>query len=182
MDARETADVKGLVLVYTGDGKGKTTAALGLALRQIGWGRRVLVIQFMKGKGNIYGERKAADKYLPLLEIEQHGRDEFVDLKDPATVDRDLARGALARAGEAFSSGRYGMVVLDEVNIAAACGLISAQDVLDLLAKRPSGLDVVLTGRYCPPEIAAEADLVSEVKELKHHFKNGVAAREGIEY
>jgi len=174
--------VRGLVMVYTGDGKGKTTASLGLALRQVGWGRRVLIIQFMKGKGNVYGERIAAEKHLPLLEIEQHGRDDFVDLANPSQVDKDLARGALRRVEQAFSSGRYGMVVLDEVNVAAAYGLISIREVLDLLAKRPPELDVVLTGRRCPPEVMEAADMVSEVKELKHHFKKGVAAREGIEY
>lgn len=172
----------GLVLVYTGDGKGKTTAALGLALRQIGWGRRVLVIQFMKGKGNVYGERIAAEKYLPLLAIEQHGRDEFVDLKNPAQIDIDLARGGLERAEQAFLSGEYGMIILDEINVASRIGLVSVEDVLGLLAKRPPGLDVVLTGRYCPKEIAEAADTVSEVKELKHHFQKGVPAREGIEY
>ncbi|MEX0974283.1 MAG: cob(I)yrinic acid a,c-diamide adenosyltransferase [Bacillota bacterium] len=177
-----TSNIKGLVLVYTGDGKGKTTAALGLALRQIGWGRRVLVIQFMKGAGNVYGERIAAEKYLPLLEIEQHGRDDFVNLGDPATVDKDLAHKALARAAEAFGSGKYGMVVLDEVNVAVACGLVETSDVLNLLQKRPRELDVVLTGRYCPKELMDAADTVSEVKELKHHFQKGVAAREGIEY
>ena len=175
-------NLKGLVLVYTGDGKGKTTAALGLALRQIGWGRRVLIIQFMKGAGNVYGERIAAEKYLPLLEIEQHGRDDFVNLGDPATVDKDLAHKALRRAEEAFSSGKYGMVVLDEVNVAVACGLIETSDVLNLLKKRSNELDVVLTGRYCPKELMDAADAVSEVKELKHHFQKGVAAREGIEY
>jgi len=173
---------KGLVIVYTGDGKGKTTAALGLALRQIGWGRRVLVIQFMKGKGNVYGERIAAEKHLPLLEIEQHGRDEFVDLKDPASVDKDLAHGALKRAEDAFSSGKYGLVVLDEVNVAVACGLVETGEVLDLLKRRPPELDVVLTGRYCPQQVIDAADMASEVKELKHHFKKGVRAREGIEF
>jgi cob(I)alamin adenosyltransferase len=180
--SKPASGVRGLVLVYTGNGKGKTTAALGLALRQIGWGRRVLVIQFMKGKGNVYGERIAAEKYLPLLEIEQHGRDEFVNLGDPATVDRDLAAKALARAKEAFASGKYGMVVLDEVNVAIACGLVETSDVLALLKERPQELDVVLTGRYCPQEIMDAADAVSEVKELKHHFQKRVAAREGIEY
>jgi len=173
---------KGLVLVYTGDGKGKTTAALGLALRQVGWGRRVLVIQFMKGEGNVYGERMAAQKYLPLLEIEQHGRDGFVNLTNPAGIDRDLAGGALKRAEEAFLSGRYGMVILDEVNVAMACGLVEVSLLIGLLERRPPGLDVVLTGRYCPKEIMDVADTVSEVKELKHHFKKGVAAREAIEY
>ena len=175
-------DRPGLVMVYTGDGKGKTTAALGLALRQIGWGRRVLFIQFMKGQGNVYGERIAAEKYLPLLEIEQHGRDAFVDLKNPAEMDKDLARAALRRAEEAFAGGEYGMVVLDEVNVAMACGLIEVGSVLELLRKRPPGLDVVLTGRYCPKEVMEVADMVSSVQEVKHHFQKGVRAKEGIEY
>ena len=143
-------DAGSLVLVYTGNGKGKTTAALGLALRQVGWDRRVLVIQFMKGKGNVYGERVAAERYLPLLEIEQHGRDEFVNLADPAEVDARLAREALKRAEEALASGDYGMVVLDEVNVAVATGMIDARDVLTVLDKRHEDTDVVLTGRYCP--------------------------------
>lgn len=172
---------KGLVMVYTGDGKGKTTAALGLSLRQVGWGRRVLFIQFMKGKGNVYGERVAAQKYLPLLEIEQHGRDQFVDLSNPAQVDRDLAAEALKRAEEGFSQG-YDMIVLDEVNVAVAAGLISEDQLLQLLKKRPSNVDLVLTGRYCPESIMEEADMVSEVKEIKHHFRKGVKAREGIEF
>jgi cob(I)alamin adenosyltransferase len=178
----DATDIKGMVMVYTGNGKGKTTAALGLALRQVGWGRRVLFIQFMKGKGNVYGERIAAEKYLPLLEIEQHGRDEFVNLSDPARVDTELAQGALKRAEEAVASGEYGLVVLDEVNVAVAIGLIETADVLRLLDKRPSHVDVVLTGRYCPKEIMDRADMVSEVKEVKHHFTKGVKARQGIEY
>jgi cob(I)alamin adenosyltransferase len=175
-------DAGSLVLVYTGNGKGKTTAALGLALRQVGWDRRVLVIQFMKGKGNVYGERVAAERYLPLLEIEQHGRDEFVNLADPAEVDARLAREALKRAEEALASGDYGMVVLDEVNVAVATGMIDARDVLTVLDKRHEDTDVVLTGRYCPKEIADRADMVSEVREIKHHFTRGVQARKGIEY
>jgi cob(I)alamin adenosyltransferase len=175
-------DTGGLVLVYTGNGKGKTTAALGLALRQVGWGRRVLVVQFMKGKGNVYGERVAAERYLHLLEIEQHGRDEFVNLSNPAEVDACLARKALERAGEAMASGDYGMVVLDEVNVAVATGMIDTNDVLAVLDKRHKGTDVVLTGRYCPREIIDRADMVSEVQELKHHFARGVQARKGIEY
>lgn len=182
MNTPSATNLKGLVLVYTGDGKGKTTAALGLALRQIGWGRRVLVIQFMKGAGNVYGERIAAEKYLPLLEIEQHGREEFVNLGDPAAVDKELAHKALGRAKEAFGSAKYGMVVLDEINVAVACGLVETSEVLALLKEKPQELDVVLTGRYCPKEIMDAADTVSEVKELKHHFQKGVAAREGIEY
>ena len=175
-------DTGGLVLVYTGNGKGKTTAALGLALRQVGWNRKVLFIQFMKGKGNVYGERVAAERFLPLLEIEQHGRDEFVNLGNPAEVDAELARKALRRAGEAMASGEYGMVVLDEVNVAMAAGMIDPSEVLAILDKRHKDTDVVLTGRYCPKEIEDRADMVSEVREVKHHFKRGVPARKGVEY
>lgn len=175
-------DGKGLVLVYTGNGKGKTTAALGLALRQTGWGRKVLVIQFMKGKGNVYGERIAAEKYLPLLEIEQHGREDFVNLADPAQADTELAQKALRRVEDAVMSGEYGLIVLDEVNVAMASGMVEVGDVLAILEKRPPGVDIVLTGRYCPREILEKADMVSEVKEVKHHFAKGVQARKGIEY
>ncbi|HHY34225.1 MAG TPA: cob(I)yrinic acid a,c-diamide adenosyltransferase [Firmicutes bacterium] len=173
---------RGLIMVYTGDGKGKTTAALGLALRQVGWGRRVLVIQFMKGRGNVYGERIAAEKYLPLLEIEQHGRDEFVNLSDPAPVDIELARKALGRAKEALESGRYGMIVLDEVNVAVYAGLLSVQEVLALIDSKPDDVDLVLTGRYARQEVMDRADMVSEVREVKHHYRKGVPAQEGIEY
>ncbi|HHW18599.1 MAG TPA: cob(I)yrinic acid a,c-diamide adenosyltransferase [Firmicutes bacterium] len=173
---------KGLVMVYTGNGKGKTTAALGLALRQVGWGRRVLFLQFMKGKGNVYGERIAAEKYLPLLEMEQHGRDEFVNLSNPDPVDVELAHRALERAKVALSSGKYGMVVLDEVNVAVACGLLCVEEVMGLIDSKPENVDLVLTGRYCPKEILDRADMVSEVQEVKHHYSKGVAARAGIEY
>lgn len=173
---------QGLVMVYTGDGKGKTTAALGLALRQVGWGKRVLFIQFMKGKGNVYGERIAAEKYLPLLEIEQLGREDFVNMVDPAKVDKDLAKKAIQRAEEALALNTYDLIVLDEVNVAAACGLIDVEDVLNVLAKRPPHVDMVLTGRYCPESIMEKADMVSEVKEVKHHYNSGVPARKGIEF
>lgn len=173
---------RGLVMVYTGDGKGKTTAALGLALRQIGWGRRVLFIQFMKGQGNVYGERIAAERHLPFLEIEQHGRDQFVDLSRPDPVDIEMARNALRRAREALDSGKYGMVVLDEINVAAHAGLVPVEDVLFLVKSRPPHVDVVLTGRYAPESIVEAADMVSEVREVKHHYRKGVAARRGIEY
>lgn len=173
---------RGLVMVYTGNGKGKTTAALGLALRQIGWGRRVLFLQFMKGEGNVYGERIAAQKYLPLLEIEQLGREEFVNLSDPDPIDRKLAQQGLERAKEAIKSKQYGLVVLDEVCVATACGLVSAEQVIELLGAVPEGTDVVLTGRYCPEAIIDMANMVSEVREVKHHYKKGIPAREGIEF
>ena len=174
--------VRGLVMVYTGDGKGKTTAALGLALRQIGWGRRVFFLQFMKGEGNVYGERISAEKFLPDLKIEQCGRDFFVDLSDPDPIDWELAERGFERAVEAINSGEYGLVVLDEACIAMACGLLCTQKVIGLIESRPSHVDLVLTGRYCPQSIIDVADMVSEVKEIKHHFTKGVKARQGIEY
>lgn len=171
-----------LVMVYTGNGKGKTTAALGLALRQAGWGRRVLFLQFMKGKQKVQGERMAAEKWLPLLEMEQWGRDEFVNLSNPDPVDKELAQNALKRAAQALESKRYGLVVLDEICVAVACGLVSESQVLELISRVPEGTDLVLTGRCCPRSILDAADMVSEVREIKHHYAQGVPAREGIEF
>lgn len=183
MDTENTGNsAGGLVMVYTGNGKGKTTAALGLALRQVGWGRRVLFIQFMKGKGNVYGERMAAEKYLPLLEIEQYGQDDFVNLSDPGDRDTQMAGVAMERASQALPTGDYGLVVLDEINVAAACGLVEIEDVLALIDKRPPHVDLVLTGRYCPEAIMARADMVSEIREIKHHYAKGIQARKGVEY
>ena len=169
-------------MVYTGDGKGKTTAALGLALRQIGWGRRVFFLQFMKGEGNVYGEKIAAEKYLSLLEIKQAGRDDFVDLSDPDPIDKGLAQKAVEDARRALESGKYGLVVLDEICVAAASGLVSTEQVLELLGLVSERTDLVLTGRYCPQAVLDAADMVSEVKEIKHHYSRGVKAREGIEF
>ena len=173
---------KGIVMVYTGDGKGKTTAALGLSLRQVGWGKRVLVIQFMKGPGNVYGEKLAAEKCLLNLCIEQMGRDEFVNLSEPDDIDIELAQKALARAEKAMLSGECDMLVLDEVNVAMGCGLLQVSQVAGLIDKKPEHLDLVLTGRRCPEEIIEKADMVSEIKEIKHHYARGVQARKGIEY
>lgn len=174
--------VKGLVMVYTGDGKGKTTAALGLALRQVGWGRKVLFLQFMKGEGNVYGEKIAAEKFLPLLELEQWGRDEFVNLSNPDSIDVDMAQKAIERAKQAAQSQGYGLLVLDEICVAMACGLVSVDQVIELLADKPEELDIILTGRYCPDRILEFADMVSEVKEIKHHYAEGIGARKGIEF
>lgn len=174
---------KGLVLVYTGNGKGKTTAAFGLALRAIGHGQAVYVVQFMKGTDQAYGEARAAQKFLgEWLTVVQSGRDEFVDRTRPAPEDRDLARQGMELARRAMLSGRYQLIVLDEVNVAVDFGLLSVKDVLDLLDDRPPDVDVVLTGRYAAPELMARADLVSEVREIKHHYRRGVSARAGMEF
>jgi cob(I)alamin adenosyltransferase len=171
---------RGTVQVYTGDGKGKTTAALGLALRAVGHGLSVCVIQFMKGSTN-YGELAAA-AMLPGFTIVQCGRDQFVDRKDPARVDVDMAREGLTKATEVLRAGAHDVVVLDEINVALDFGLVTLADVLGLIASRPSHVELVLTGRAAHPEVVKAADLVSEVLKIKHHYDAGVQAREGIEF
>jgi cob(I)alamin adenosyltransferase len=171
---------KGLVIVITGNGKGKTTAAFGQALRAIGQGYKVFVLQFMKGRK--YGEFIAAGKYLPRLTIRMSGLDSFVMRYNPAAVDIELAQKGLAAAQKAINSGKYDMVILDEINVALDFKLIDLREVVKLIKNKPAGLDLILTGRYAPKEIIKLADTVSEVKEVKHHYNAGIKDRAGIEY
>ncbi len=173
-------DHKGLVMVYTGSGKGKTTAALGLALRAMGHGKKVFFLQFMKGSKE-YGEVQIAAA-LPLLTLVQSGLETFVIKGSPSPEDLRLARQGLDMAKQAVKSGDYDLVVLDEVNIALDYQLFPLEEVLELIKSKPSGLDLVLTGRYAPPQVLEAADLVSEVLEVRHHYEAGVQAREGIEF
>jgi len=182
-DARETLLEKyrkGLIQVYTGNGKGKTTAAFGQALRAVGQGFRVCVIQFMKGRK--YGEFLAAERFLPNLTVRISGLDSFVMRDNPAPLDIELAKHGLALAREALASGDYEMVILDEINVAVDFKLIPVADVIDLIQTRPPVVDLILTGRYAPPEIIALADTVSEIREIKHHYNAGIKDRAGIEY
>ncbi|MGE5552665.1 MAG: cob(I)yrinic acid a,c-diamide adenosyltransferase [Betaproteobacteria bacterium] len=169
----------GLVIVYTGPGKGKTTAALGLVLRSVGHGRRVCLVQFLKGQAT--GEVMAAP-FLPGFEVIQTGRPEFVDLRAPSEEDRAAAREGLRRAAEALRNGEYRLVILDEVNVAAAAGLVGVEEILRLLRERAPGVDVVLTGRGAPAEFIEAADLATEMREIKHPYRSGAPARAGIEY
>ncbi|MFB3926820.1 MAG: cob(I)yrinic acid a,c-diamide adenosyltransferase [Syntrophales bacterium] len=171
---------RGLVLVYTGNGKGKTTAALGQALRVMGHGGKVFVIQFMKGKK--YGEVLCAEKYLPNLTFCQCGLDSFVMKDNPAPVDVELARRGLDLAKQSISSHEYQMVILDEINVALDFKLIPLDEVLEMIKNKPADLDLVLTGRYAPAEVIELADMVSEVKEIKHHYSKGYKERAGIEF
>jgi len=171
---------KGLVIVITGNGKGKTTAAFGQALRAIGQGYKVFVLQFMKGRK--YGEFIAAEKYLPPLTIRMSGLDSFVMRNNPADIDIELAQKGLDAAQKAIKSGKYDMVILDEINVALDFKLIALTEVIELIKNKPANLDLILTGRYAPPEIIELADTVSEVKEVKHHYKVGIKDRAGIEY
>jgi cob(I)alamin adenosyltransferase len=167
--------------MYTGNGKGKTTAAIGLGLRAVGHGKNVKMLQFMKGPGNIYGETVALRRYVPQFEIEQVGRDGFVKRGKPAPEDMVAVRAGLEAAREALAGG-YGLVILDELNVAVDFGLVPIDEAVLLLRSRAPEVDVVITGRYAPQELLDLADMVSEVREIKHHFKSGVKARPGIEY
>ncbi len=169
-----------MIQIYTGSGKGKTTAALGLALRAVGHGLKVIMIQFMKGQIN-YGELESA-KQLPNFTIEQYGRPDFVNLEKPDKEDVRLARQALRRAKDVIESENFDIVILDEINVAVSFGLIKLGDVIELMKNTPRKTELVLTGRYMPPEFYDYADLISEIREVKHHFQAGTPARKGIEY
>ena len=171
---------RGLVMVITGNGKGKTTAAFGQALRSIGQGYNVFIVQFMKGRK--YGEFIAAKKYLPNLTIRRSGLDSFVMRDNPATIDIEMARKGLADAQKAIKNGKYDMVILDEINVALNFKLISLPEVIETIKNKPVYLDIILTGRYAPPEIIALADTVSDIQEIKHHYNKGIKDRAGIEY
>lgn len=171
---------QGLVQVYTGNGKGKTTASLGLALRAAGHGLRVYVMQFMKGS-TVYGELEAARRLAPELTIEQVGRDTFVSRTDPDPEDVRLAREAFVRAQQLVCSGDYDLVVLDELNCAVDFGLLHLDEVLELMRSKAPHTELVLTGRGARPEIIALADLATEMREIKHYYNTGQPARRGIE-
>jgi cob(I)alamin adenosyltransferase len=171
---------KGYIQVYTGNGKGKTTAALGLALRAAGCGLRSYIGQFLKGQA--YGELTAVQKLASSITIEQFGRKGFVHVtENPDEEDIQRARSGLEKCRRAMLSGRYALVILDEVNVALHFRLLSVKDVLGFLDQKPADVEVILTGRYAPPALLRRADLVTEMKEKKHYFREGVRARTGIE-
>jgi cob(I)alamin adenosyltransferase len=171
---------QGLIQVYTGNGKGKTTAALGLALRAVGRGLRVCMFQFIKG-GEPYGEHLAAARLVPELTIIQTGRDSWIfkDRLDPEDIR--IAAETLERARQAITGGEYDLVILDEINGAAWFGLIDVEEVLSVMAAKPPRLELVLTGRGAHEKVIEAADLVTEMFELKHYYRKGIPARVGIE-
>ncbi len=170
--------MKGYVHVYTGDGKGKTTAALGLAIRAAGAGLKVFFAQFLKSGD--YSEHKALRRFSDIIEVRQYGRGCFIRGK-PADEDIEAAKKGLSEVREIVSSGRYDVVILDEANIAVFYGLIEVDQLLEIIKNRPSHVEIVITGRNADPKLIEEADLVTEMKEIKHYYKKGVLARIGIE-
>ena len=169
---------KGYVQVYTGDGKGKTTAALGLALRAAGAGLKVYIGQFMKT--GAYSEVRALKRFSDLIAIEQFGTGRFVK-GTPAFEDVKAARSGLEKARAAMASGQYQLIILEEANVAVNFGLFPVVELLNLIADKPETVEMIITGRDARPEIVERADLVTEMKSIKHYFDRGVSARIGIE-
>ncbi len=174
---------KGLVIVYTGKGKGKTTAALGIALRALGYSYKVCMIQFIKGSWH-YGEMTSSKRLGPEFEITAVGRGfvGIIDDKTPVEEHKRIADEALRIAQEKIFSKKYDIVILDEVNYAVNLGLIELDNVLELIRKKPENVDLVLTGNYAKEELIELADLVTEMREVKHPFKSGIKAKKGIDF
>ena len=170
--------MKGKVHVYTGEGKGKTTAALGLSLRAAGAGLRVFFAQFIKA--DEYSEIKALKRFSDLITVEQFGLGGFIG-GNPSSEDIEAAQKGVARVKDIISSDKYDVVVLDEANIAVNYKLISEQDLLDIIEAKPNNLELVITGRNASSKVMDKADLVTQMKAVKHYFQNGVEARVGIE-
>jgi cob(I)alamin adenosyltransferase len=175
-------ETQGLIIVHTGNGKGKTTAALGLGLRAWGQGLKVLVVQFIKG-GWKYGELAAIEKLAPDFRLQQLGEG-FIkgSSQDKMQEHRAAAQSALQKAEAAVLSNKWDMIILDEINYAVKFALITLEDVLALLAAKPSHLHMVLTGRDARDELIAKADLVTEMQEIKHPYQQGIKAQRGIEF
>jgi cob(I)alamin adenosyltransferase len=170
-------DRLGLVHIYTGNGKGKTTAAFGLAVRMLGSGGKVLIIQFMKAP-KAYGEQKKIEECGAV--IESYGLPKFVHGK-PSREDIEAAKKALKRAKEAVSSGEWDLIILDEVCVALGFGMLSVEEVKGLIRGKAKNTELVLTGRYCPEELFQLADYVTEMREVKHPYQRGILARKGVE-
>jgi len=174
---------KGLVIVYTGGGKGKTSAALGLVLRAVGYNHKVCMVQFVKGSWH-YGELDSAKRLAPEFELITAGKGfvGILDDKSPREEHVKAANDTLAISKEKIMSGKFNVVILDEINYAVQLELLKIDDVIDLIKSKPSELDLVLTGNHAAKEVIEIADLVTEMKEIKHPFKSGIKAKKGIDF
>ena len=174
---------RGLLIVYTGGGKGKTTAALGMAVRAVGYGHKVLILQFIKGSWR-YGEMDGLKRLAPEVELVQAGEG-FVGIIDddkPRETHEEAAQSALALAAQKLATDAYDLAILDEINYAVQLGLIPLDGVKDVIANRPRRLDLVLTGNHAHPDIVELADLVTEMREIKHPYQKGLKAKKGIDF
>lgn len=170
---------KGYIHIYTGNGKGKTTASIGLGIRAAGAGYKVHMVQFMKGRR--YSELDGLEK-VDNFTVSQHGRDEFVSKDNPEQIDIDLAQEGFSYAKKIIKNNEFDMVILDEINVAVDFNLIKLEELLDIIGDKPESLELVLTGRYANPEVVKIADYVSEVLEIKHPYQQGVEARKGVDF
>lgn len=171
---------RGYIQIYTGNGKGKTTAALGQALRAAGYGLKTYIIQFMKEYP--YSELKSLENLAGFIKIEQVCGDEFVYKREvPPKEEIDKALDALERIKKIMKSDEYDLIILDEVCVAIYFGLLKLDEVLSVIDAKPTNVELILTGRYCPEVLIEKADLVTEMKEVKHYYQKGVLARKGIE-
>jgi len=173
----------GLTIVYTGKGKGKTTAALGIALRATGYKKKICMIQFIKGSWH-YGEMESSKLLEPEFEMVAIGKGfvGIIDDKSPKEDHQKVAKEAIKISNEKIQSGKYDIIILDEINYAVNLNLISLQDVLELIKSKPENVDLVLTGNYAKEEVIEVADLVTEMREIKHPFQKGIKAKEGIDF
>ena len=169
---------QGYIQIYTGDGKGKTTAALGLALRAAGHGFQTYIAQFMKGQS--YGELLSI-RLIPEIEIKQFGKDTFIHVDQASQDDIRMAKQGLEKALQAMLSQKYNIIILDEINVAIYFKLLTIADVMDFISSKPENIELILTGRRAPQELIERADLVTEMCEIKHYYQQGVSARDGIE-
>ncbi len=170
---------KGCIQIYTGNGKGKTTAALGLSLRAVGAGLKVFFAQFVKGK--LYSEIEVINRAVPYITLKQYGLDCFIK-KKPTVEDINAARTGLKEVEQIIYSGDYDIVVLDEVNIALYYKLFSVGEVIKIITNKPDKTEIIITGRKAPKELIEIADLVTDMVEIKHYYNKGIEARKGIEY
>ncbi len=171
--------MKGFIQVYTGNGKGKTTAAIGLSIRAIGAGKKVFFAQFVKGKP--YSEINVLQESLPAITLKQYGLGCFIK-KQPTKADIESAQKGLMEIKKNIQAASYDIIVLDEANIALFFNLFSVKDLIEIMQSKPPETEIIITGRYAPEEIIAIADLVTEMKEVKHYYNSGIEARKGIEY
>ncbi len=171
---------QGFIQIYTGNGKGKTTAAIGQAVRAAGFGLKTYIVQFMKEFP--YNELNSLKHLKQWITIEQFGGDEFVYKKEPPGKEElDKAKKGLSSAKEKMLNGEFDIIILDEVCVSIYFGLLKTDDIIDFIKDKPANVELILTGRYCPAELIEKADLVTEMKEVKHYYGKGITSRRGIE-